>query len=90
LHACVFIFLEGLSHPCLVNAPERRNNILEFECQASQLLLTFCSYLPFQINRNDLTLRGQLVQLLIKGTLPNPQWLVKFDGQPQKDEEMYE
>jgi len=24
------------------------------------------------------------------GTSPNPRWLVKFDGQPYKDEEMYE
>jgi hypothetical protein len=31
-----------------------------------------------------------LAQLLIVGTSPNPRWLIKFDKQPHKDEEMYE
>jgi hypothetical protein len=85
VHACVIIFLEGLSHPCLVDGAGRQNNILVLECQASELLLTFCSYLLFQINRNHFTLRGRLVQLLMEGTLPDPQWLVKFNGQRQKE-----
>jgi len=35
-------------------------------------------------------LKGRLAQLLTEGPSPNPRWLVKFDGQPHKDEEMYE
>jgi hypothetical protein len=89
-HACVIIFLEGLSRPGLVDAPGRRNNVLALECQVSELIMTIGSYLLFQINRNDLTLRGKLVQLLTEGPSPNPRWLVKFDGQPQKDEKMHE
>ena len=34
--------------------------------------------------------RGRLAQLLTEGPSPNPRWLVKFDSQPYKDEEMYE
>ena len=43
-----------------------------------------------QIDRAGTILRGRLAQLLTEGTSPNPRWLVKFDRQPQKDEEMYE
>lgn len=44
-----------------------------------------------QIQRNGGDpLQGRLAQLLTEGPSPNPRWLVKFDGQPQKDEEMYE
>lgn len=43
-----------------------------------------------EIHRNGNALRGRLAQLLTAGTSPNPRWLLKFDGQPQKDEEMYE
>jgi hypothetical protein len=35
-------------------------------------------------------MKGRLAQLLTEGTSPLPRWLIKFDGQPQKDEEMYE
>jgi len=34
--------------------------------------------------------KGRLAQLLTEGPSPNPRWLVKFDKQPYKDEEMYE
>jgi hypothetical protein len=34
-------------------------------------------------------LKGRLAQLLTEGTSPLPRWLIKFDGQPQKDEEIY-
>jgi len=43
-----------------------------------------------EINRAGIVLRGRLAQLLTEGTSPNPRWLVKFDGQSHKDEEMYE
>lgn len=47
--------------------------------------------LPFlQIHRNGAALRGRLAQLLTEGPSANPRWLLKFDGQPYKDEEMYE
>jgi hypothetical protein len=36
------------------------------------------------------TLQARLAQLLTEGTSPNPRWLIKFDGQPYKDEEVYE
>jgi hypothetical protein len=49
------------------------------------------SVLHSQIDRGHGTVaRGRLAQLLTEGTSPNPRWLVKFDGQPYKDEEMYE
>lgn len=35
-------------------------------------------------------MKGRLAQLLTEGPSPNPRWLLKFDGQPHKDEEMYE
>jgi hypothetical protein len=35
-------------------------------------------------------LQARLAQLLTEGTSPNPRWLIKFDGQPYKDEEVYE
>ncbi|OEU09627.1 hypothetical protein FRACYDRAFT_271403 [Fragilariopsis cylindrus CCMP1102] len=34
--------------------------------------------------------RGRLAQLLTEGPSANPRWLIKFDSQPHKDEEMYE
>lgn len=37
-----------------------------------------------------MTLQARLAQLLTEGTSPNPRWLIKFDGQPYKDEEVYE
>jgi hypothetical protein len=37
-----------------------------------------------------MVLKGRLAQLLTEGTSPLPRWLIKFDRQPQKDEEMYE
>ncbi|CAJ1960949.1 unnamed protein product [Cylindrotheca closterium] len=43
-----------------------------------------------QITRNGVVLEGRLAQFLSEGSSPNPRWLVKFDGQPHKDEEMYE
>jgi hypothetical protein len=43
-----------------------------------------------QIDRAGAILRGRLAQLLTVGPSPNPRWLIKFDGQPYKDEEMYE
>jgi hypothetical protein len=52
------------------------------------LILTTIS--SSQINRAGAILKGRLAQLLTEGTSPNPRWLIKFDGQPQKDEEMYE
>ena len=47
---------------------------------------------PFyhQIDRSGVTLQARLAQLLTEGTSPNPRWLIKFDGQPYKDEEVYE
>jgi len=46
---------------------------------------------PQQIDRGHGTIaRGRLAQLLTEGMSPLPRWLVKFDGQPYKDEEMYE
>ena len=35
-------------------------------------------------------MNGRLAQLLTEGSSPNPRWLVKFDGQHHKHEEMYE
>lgn len=43
-----------------------------------------------QIDRNGVIAKGRLAQLLTEGTSPNPRWLIKFDAQPFKDEEMYE
>jgi len=44
----------------------------------------------YQITRGSDTLRARLAQLLTEGSSPNPRWLIKFDGQPHKDEEVYE
>ena len=52
--------------------------------------------LPFSCSRQKIDrqhgviARGRLAQLLTEGPSPNPRWLVKFDSQPYKDEEMYE
>lgn len=56
-----------------------------FRCEmiAHQLVLS-------QVHRSGVVLEGRLAQFLSESTSPNPRWLVKFDGQPQKDEEMYE
>jgi hypothetical protein len=35
-------------------------------------------------------LQGRLAYLLTEGVTPNPRWLVTFDEQPHKDEELYE
>lgn len=43
-----------------------------------------------QIDRGGVTLKARLAQLLTEGTSANPRWLIKFDGQPYKDEEVYE
>eukprot|EP00525_Craspedostauros_australis_P010594 CAMPEP_0198109148 /NCGR_PEP_ID=MMETSP1442-20131203/1161_1 /TAXON_ID= /ORGANISM="Craspedostauros australis, Strain CCMP3328" /LENGTH=218 /DNA_ID=CAMNT_0043764669 /DNA_START=18 /DNA_END=674 /DNA_ORIENTATION=- len=37
-----------------------------------------------------MTWKGRLAQLLTDGSSPNPRWLLKFDGQQHKDEEVYE
>lgn len=54
--------------------------------------LPFRRYSTFrpQIDRNGACAKGRLAQLLTEGTSPNPRWLIKFDAQPFKDEEMYE
>ena len=54
------------------------------------LVDNYICLLFLQINRNGTLLRGRLAQLLTEGTSPNPRWLVKFDGQNHKDEEIYE
>jgi hypothetical protein len=54
-------------------------------CQTLAHLLSL-----FQIHRGGVVLEGRLAQFLSESMSPNPRWLVKFDGQPQKDEEMYE
>ena len=56
----------------------------------SHLLAAFPRLVAFQITRNGVVLEGRLAQFLSEGSSPNPRWLVKFDGQPYKDEEMYE
>lgn len=43
-----------------------------------------------QVVRNGVPVKARLAQLLTEGTSPNPRWLIKFDGQPFKDEEVYE
>eukprot|EP00980_Cylindrotheca_fusiformis_P017139 scaffold5276_cov134-Cylindrotheca_fusiformis.AAC.6 len=44
-----------------------------------------------QVHRSSgVILEGRLAQFLSEASSPNPRWLVKFDGQSQKDEEMYE
>lgn len=55
-------------------------------------LSRFCFlFVVEQIDRqHGVIARGRLAQLLTEGPSPNPRWLVKFDSQPYKDEEMYE
>jgi len=43
-----------------------------------------------EIDRQHGIARGRLAQLLTVCSSSNPRWLVKFDSQPYKDEEMYE
>lgn len=43
-----------------------------------------------EVQRHGVVMQGRLAQLLTEGPSPNPRWLLKFDGQPYKDEEMYE
>ena len=43
-----------------------------------------------QINRGNATVKARLAQLLTDSSSPNPRWLIKFDGLPLKDEEVYE
>lgn len=43
-----------------------------------------------EIVRGNATVRGRLAQLLSDPSSPNPRWLIKFDGLPLKDEEVYE
>jgi len=43
-----------------------------------------------EIDRQHGIARGRLAQLLTMCSSTNPRWLVKFDSQPYKDEEMYE
>eukprot|EP00542_Grammatophora_oceanica_P017424 CAMPEP_0194028570 /NCGR_PEP_ID=MMETSP0009_2-20130614/2501_1 /TAXON_ID=210454 /ORGANISM="Grammatophora oceanica, Strain CCMP 410" /LENGTH=223 /DNA_ID=CAMNT_0038667997 /DNA_START=71 /DNA_END=742 /DNA_ORIENTATION=+ len=43
-----------------------------------------------EISRQDVAVPGRLVQLLTEGPSANPLWLVAFDGEPWKDEEIYE
>lgn len=54
------------------------------------LLLLYFNFLLLKIDRQNIIARGRLAQLLTEGPSPNPRWLVKFDSQPYKDEEMYE
>mmetsp|Transcript_15602 Transcript_15602/g.23633 ORF Transcript_15602/g.23633 Transcript_15602/m.23633 type:complete len:234 (+) Transcript_15602:46-747(+) len=43
-----------------------------------------------EIYRGSATLRGRLAYNLTEGVSPNPRWLVTFDDQSHKDEELYE
>lgn len=43
-----------------------------------------------QITKNGITTEGRLAYNLTEGPSANPRWLVKFDLQPWKDEELYE
>jgi hypothetical protein len=62
-----------------------------FVCFVSLISHTESSSMSIkQIERNGVIANGRLAQLLTEGTSPNPRWLIKFDGQPYKDEEMYE
>ena len=55
------------------------------------MYFSFFSFCDSKIDRqHGVVARGRLAQLLTEGPSPNPRWLVKFDSQPYKDEEMYE
>jgi hypothetical protein len=43
-----------------------------------------------QITRNNVVAEGRLAYNLTAGKSANPRWLVKFDNEPWKDEELYE
>ena len=43
-----------------------------------------------QITRNGVVAEGRLAYNLTEGPSANPRWLVKFDLEPWKDEELYE
>lgn len=48
------------------------------------------SHSRLQITRNGVTAQGRLAYNLTEGPSANPRWLVKFDGESWKDEELYE
>lgn len=63
----------------------------------NQPYLTICFSLSVlyshinQVSRGGVTLNARLAQLLTTDmTSPNPRWLIKYDGLPYKDEEVYE
>ena len=62
----------------------------EYFCFICQLFTHQFLDIVLQIERHGVILQGRLAQLLTEGPSPNPRWLLKFDGQPHKDEEMYE
>jgi hypothetical protein len=43
-----------------------------------------------QITRSNVVAEGRLAYNLTEGKSANPRWLVKFDNEPWKDEELYE
>lgn len=43
-----------------------------------------------EINRGNATVKARLAELLTDSSSSNPRWLIKFDGLPLKDEEVYE
>ncbi|GKZ01179.1 hypothetical protein MPSEU_001069300 [Mayamaea pseudoterrestris] len=43
-----------------------------------------------EIIRNGVPVQARLAQLLSESASPNPRWLLKFDGQSIKDEEVYQ
>lgn len=68
-------------------------------CLANHLVLGYpacsshqLSFLPIlsQVPRANVTLHGRLAYKLTEGPSPNPRWLVTFDDQNHKDEELYE
>jgi len=63
----------------------------ESSCWLSSYSCLTCLSLPIsKISRNGSQFRGKLAQLLSEGASPNPRWLVQFDGQPPKEEEVFE
>lgn len=44
----------------------------------------------YQIKRGNATIKARLAQLLSDSSSSNPRWLIKFDGLPLKDEEVFE
>jgi hypothetical protein len=58
-------------------------------CSHTLTIRSFLLYLS-QLTRGGQQVRARLAQLLTENSSPNPRWLIKFDGQHHKDEEVYE